>query len=62
MKPCPFCGSEADVGAFQTTVGYQETKATRYRPYCTNPRCGATIYCQAESVREAVAKWDERKS
>ena len=54
LKPCPFCGSEADT-AYNTRFNYQV--------FCTNDECfmsTITMYDKA-TEEEAIEAWNTRQ-
>lgn len=50
LKPCPFCGSKAEVGIW---YGVMTAK-------CTNPDCGAEIENGWNSAEETAELWNRR--
>lgn len=46
MKPCPFCGGEAEV--INRSV------------HCNSPVCAAQPYTAGQTVAEAIAAWNRR--
>ena len=52
LKPCPFCGSEADI-AYNTKFGWSV--------YCTNDRCFMNTLTMGTDFEEAaIAAWNRR--
>lgn len=51
LKPCPFCGSAADV---------QNDFGQVFWPQCKNLACGATDGREYPNEREAAAAWNQR--
>ena len=56
LLPCPFCGGEAIQEAGERAVWYDEYEYFEC-VHCTN--CKASV--EAETVEEAVTKWNARK-
>ena len=52
LKPCPFCGSEAEVN-HGTTYGFRY----EYEPRCTKCECMLGVY---ETEKEAIETWNRR--
>jgi hypothetical protein len=48
LKPCPFCGGEAEI--IRTSV------------HCNSPTCEAQPFTAGQSVEEAIAAWNRRAS
>ena len=68
LKPCPFCGGEADIYDYETehdiydsyTLGYVDTEIiTKY--VCVCPACGASG-AEQTSEEEAIEAWNRRVS
>lgn len=51
LLPCPFCGSDAEVG--WNKVYHDDGHA-----WCTNERCGCDMY--AETAAKVVEMWNRR--
>lgn len=52
LKPCPFCGGEAEV-----SYGYTFGAEYQYQPNCTKCYCSLGIY---DSEEEAIEAWNRR--
>lgn len=52
LKPCPFCGSSAEV------ICYYDLEPVRYRVACAV--CGAERRMSFETNEKAVMNWNER--
>ena len=52
MKPCPFCGGEAEVVSYTTT----RARIPQYHPNCKSCKCWES--CLSEE--EAIAVWNRR--
>ena len=75
LKPCPFCGGEAEIkiwkrskiidcSAFSTNPDYCKTKKlpTKYLVKCSNPKC---IACRPQTryfytKKKAIEAWNRR--
>ena len=55
IKPCPFCGGNVSVYAYDPFDGYQGN-LTRYRVFCLN--CRASI--EREDREKAIEAWNRR--
>lgn len=66
LKPCPFCGSEADF----VNIRNHADRPAECRVFCKNFRCYAMVYsrglnygtCITFIEKEAAAKWNLRNS
>ena len=62
LKPCPFCGSKAQMFGFSVTKGVGV--------YCTNDECGVRLedmftkenetYATMRTKKEAIKAWNRR--
>lgn len=52
LKPCPFCGGEAQIGVAHFPAG------DRYRVFCTE--CGATTWPRIIAPKNAEKAWNRR--
>ncbi len=61
LKPCPFCGSEADIHFVDVTISSDLRFKYEYQPGCETDKCpgewGGPSYCSAD---EAYEKWNTR--
>ncbi len=55
LKPCPFCGGEAEMAQLEIQGQFMNRKIKR--PVCT--KCGATMFCWI-STRRSVEAWNRR--
>jgi len=55
LKPCPFCGSEADVHPHN----FGDSKKTDYTIYCSNKDCGSS-FCWYDTPEESIKAWNKR--
>lgn len=60
LKPCPFCGSKADID--DVYIGQQNPE---YTPFCTNPKCLAFYLGYQDNglyktKAKAIAAWNRR--
>lgn len=55
LKPCPFCGGEADIS--DEGIG---TEPERYWAYCSNPACFVEGTAAYATEAEAIAAWNSR--
>lgn len=55
LKPCPFCGSEAEMAVEKRTQATRVT--TWYRPICPECQCDLGYF---DSKDEAVEIWNRR--
>lgn len=57
LKPCPFCGVEAELDIKQhVPKGYD------YTPRCTNPSCAGRLTKKWINAEEAIKAWNRRVS
>ena len=56
LKPCPFCGSPADI---YPIIQQDGTYASAYNVYCTNEDCGAIIYGD-DDAEKVASMWNKR--
>lgn len=61
LKPCPFCGAEADIHVVDVTRSQDLRFKYEYQPGCETDKCpgewGGSSYCSAD---EAYEKWNTR--
>ena len=50
IKPCPFCGSKAEV--------YEECGMVKIR--CSSYMCQASVNCWHDEVEDAIEAWNKR--
>ena len=55
LKPCPFCGCDAQWGQWANSLGEGHPLIR-----CKNPHCPADPYVQGEDDAEAARKWNTR--
>lgn len=55
LKPCPFCGGEA-----QMVITEHTPKGNDYTPRCSNPACAGRITKKWINYDKAVEAWNRR--
>jgi hypothetical protein len=56
LLPCPFCGGEAAVGLFRSSIMNRNWQAD-----CVNPECACSVStCALETMEEAITAWNTR--
>jgi len=55
LKPCPFCGSEAEL-----IVGRHTPTGNEYTPRCTNKSCPGRVTKKWLDRQQAVDAWNRR--
>ena len=55
LKPCPFCGSEAEMKIeTHTPTGFD------YTPRCKNPSCAGRLAKKWHNEKNAIEAWNRR--
>ena len=56
LKPCPFCGGNAEIISFQTFAWCDNTYVVR----CANPACEVEHKARSWDKKEAIEAWNRR--
>lgn len=57
LKPCPFCGGEAEL-----EIKQHVPKGYDYIPRCANPSCAGRLTKKWINAEEAIKAWNRRTS
>lgn len=58
LKPCPFCGGEAEMGAVRSCYSHWEPEG--FIPRCKNTKCIGRVYRKFHTAKAARNAWNRR--
>ena len=60
LKPCPFCGGEAELRYHPSSMRDPECRAWEAGCSICDARVGSTIYAIGKTKQDAIAAWNRR--
>ena len=58
LKPCPFCGGEAEIGFKRSCYNHWQPEG--FLPRCKDPSCIGRVYRKYQTERAAIKAWNRR--